>query len=90
MRRRPPIRNVERMSDQLSSAEERFEVERLGFWPTVAEIVMGIAITIGLALLWGLENLRNAFFRLLDRLNLKPWARKGSAFPPGRPRKLKN
>jgi hypothetical protein len=30
---------------------------------------------------------RNAYFRLLDRLNLKPRRRRASAFPPGRPKK---
>lgn len=78
------------MAEQVTSVEERFEVERLGGWRTLVEIINGIAITVGLALLWGLEGLRNTFFRLLDRMNMKPWARRGSAFPPGRPRKLKN
>ena len=65
-------------------------MERLGWRQGLIEVITGIAITVGLALLWGLEGLRNAFFRLLDRMNLKPWARQGSAFPPGRPRKLKS
>ena len=78
------------MSDQVSGAEDRFEVDRLGWRQGLIEVITGIAITVGLALLWGLESLRNAFFGLLDRMNLKSRARRGSAFPPGRPRKLKH
>jgi hypothetical protein len=78
------------MSRQLSRADDRFEVERLGWRQVLVEIIMGIAITVGLALLWTLESVRNTFFGLLDRMNLKPRPRRGSAFPPGRPRKLKN
>jgi hypothetical protein len=78
------------MPEQVSGAEERFEVDRLGWRQGLIEIITGIAITVGLALLWGLERIRNAFFGLLDRMNLKPTGRRGSAFPPGRPRKLKN
>jgi len=78
------------MAEQVSGAEEKFEIERLGWRVALIEIITAIAAAVGLSLLWGLEVLRNAFFGLLDRMNLKPWARKGSAFPPGRPRKLKN
>jgi hypothetical protein len=78
------------MAEQVSGAEEKFAVDRLGRWDATVEIITAIAVTVGLTLLWGLELLRNAFFGLLDRLNLKPRARKGSAFPPGRPRKFKN
>ena len=39
----------------------------------------GIGITLGLYLFWGLEVVRNNFFRLLDRMNIKPHVRKASA-----------
>jgi hypothetical protein len=57
---------------------------RVGFF---IEILNGIGVMLGLALLWFLEGVRNSFFRLLDRMNVKARARKGSAFPPGRPRR---
>jgi hypothetical protein len=50
-------------------------------------ILHGVGVTLGLCLFWGLEAVRNKFFRLLDRMNLKARVRKASAFPPGQPRK---
>jgi hypothetical protein len=40
-----------------------------------------------LCLLWGLEAVRNRYFRLLDHMNIKARARKSSPFPPGQARK---
>jgi hypothetical protein len=76
------------MPDQIQS-EAPLEASRLEGRRLFTEIAYGIAITLGMASLWGLESVRNAFFRLLDRANLKPRPRRASAFPPGRPRKLK-
>jgi hypothetical protein len=78
------------MAEQVPGAEEKFPIDPLGWRGALLEVIKAAAAAVGLSLLWGLENLRNAFFGLLDRMNLKPWTRKGSAFPPGRPRKLKN
>jgi len=64
-----------------------FEIEQLSRLSYLSELVQGIGITLGLGILWGLEMVRNAYFRVLDRLNLKPRRRRASAFPPGRPRK---
>jgi hypothetical protein len=50
-------------------------------------ILHGVGVTLGLFLFWGLEAVRNNFFRLLDRMNIKARVRKASAFPPGQPRK---
>jgi hypothetical protein len=44
---------------------------------------------VGLTLLWGLEIVRDSYFRLLDRLNLRPRPKRASAFPPGQPKKRK-
>ena len=63
------------------------EIEQLSTLSYLSELVQGIGITLGLGILWGLEMVRNAYFRLLDRLNLKPRRRRASAFPPGRPKK---
>ncbi len=63
------------------------EIQRLTAWKLVREVFAGVGIVLGLALLWGLETVRNGYFLLLERLNLRPRARRGSAFPPGRPRK---
>jgi hypothetical protein len=63
------------------------EIEQLSTLSYVSEFFQGIGIALGMGILWGLEIVRNAYFRLLDRLNLKPRHRRSSAFPPGRPRK---
>ena len=63
------------------------EIEQLSRLSYLSELVQGIGITLGLGILWGLEIVRNAYFRLLERLNLKPRRRRASAFPPGRPKK---
>jgi hypothetical protein len=63
------------------------EIEQLSKLSYLSEVVQGIGITLGMGILWGLEIVRNAYFRVLDRLNLKPRRRRASAFPPGRPRK---
>ncbi|MGB9382975.1 MAG: hypothetical protein WCB16_20295 [Candidatus Binatus sp.] len=41
----------------------------------------------GLTLLWGLEIVRDSYFRQLDRLNIRPRHKRASAFPPGEPKK---
>ena len=64
-----------------------FEIEQLSRLSYLSELVQGIGITLGMGILWGLEIVRNAYFRLLERLNLKPRRRRASAFPPGRPKK---
>jgi hypothetical protein len=78
------------MSDQAQNSDAPFAVEQLGWRATLSEIGIGIAITLGLALLWILENVRNAFFGWLDRFGVKERPHRASAFPPGRPRKLKH
>lgn len=77
-----------RMAEQ-TQTDGVLEVSRLEGRRLFTEIAYGIAITLGMASLWALENVRNGFFRFLDRINMKPRPRRASAFPPGRPRKLK-
>jgi hypothetical protein len=72
-----------------SSAPRPLEVEQLPTRDYFRQIMHGIGISSGLALLWVMETFRDLFFRLLDRLHIP--ARKhrhGVAFPPGpqRPR----
>ncbi len=65
-----------------------FEPQRFTTLEFLSQMLQGIGIAIGLAMLWLMETVRNAYFRLLDRMNVKPRrSRKISAFPPGkRPR----
>jgi hypothetical protein len=77
-------------SDQINQSQAPFEVERLSFRDWLFELFTAIGISLGLAILWLCESLRNRFFGLLDRLNVKPRARRARAFPPGSPRKLKS
>jgi len=51
------------------------------------EIARGIGVSAGMALLWGLEIVRDACFRMLNRFNVPARRKRASAFPPGRPRK---
>jgi hypothetical protein len=77
------------MSEQIPNTDAPLEVEPLATRDRVVEVLTALGITVGLGLLWGLENVRDSFFRVLDRMNLKPRPRRASAFPPGRPRQLK-
>jgi hypothetical protein len=62
-------------------------VEELRGMPLVMEVVGGVGRTLGLTLLWGLEIVRDSYFRLLDRFNVRPRHKRASAFPPGQPKK---
>lgn len=75
------------MNEPTQKPAEPLELEQLGARSTALEILKGIGIALGLGLLWMLEAVRDGFFRLLDRVNLRPRSRRASAFPPGRPRR---
>jgi hypothetical protein len=77
------------ISDQVDTAEAPFAVQQLSWQQWAVELITALSITVGLTLLWVCETVRNAYFRLLDRLDFRPHIRRASAFPPGRPRKLK-
>jgi len=69
-------------------APSKLEIERLSVAEYFQEMLLGVARTLGLGLLWGLEVVRDSYFRLLDRMNVRPRRHtRASAFPPGRPRK---
>lgn len=62
--------------------------EALGAVGFFTSVLYGVGVSLGLALLWFMEVVRNIYFRALDRLNIKPRRRAAaSAFPPGQPRK---
>jgi hypothetical protein len=66
------------------------ELEQLGRKDFMFEVVRGTGVMLGLGLLWTLEAVRNAYFGVLDRLNIKARpSRRVSAFPPGSPRRRK-
>lgn len=68
--------------------QEPHKPEALGLRGFLGAVLYGIGVSLGLTLLWVMEVVRNLFFRLLDRLNVKPRRRRSaSAFPPGQPRK---
>jgi hypothetical protein len=62
-------------------------IEPLRGLPLVTEVIGGVGRTLGLTLLWGLEIVRDSYFRILDRLNVRPRHKRASAFPPGQPKK---
>ncbi len=75
----------------METGEEKVEVQvrvlPLSGRELVKEVAGGVGRALGLTLLWGLEVVRDAYFRLLDRLNVRPRHKRASAFPPGQPRK---
>jgi hypothetical protein len=75
----------------MESSEEKprveVRIEPLTGLPLVKEIAGGVGRTLGLTLLWGLEIVRDSYFRMLDRLNVRPRHKRASAFPPGQPKK---
>jgi hypothetical protein len=75
------------MPDDVEKNEVRPGYDELRTPSLVKEVFTGIGIASGLALLWAFEAMRDRYFRLLDRMNVRPWSHRGSAFPAGRPRK---
>jgi hypothetical protein len=78
----------------MESGEEKaraeVEIERLGGRRLIQEIGGAVGRALGLTLFWGLEIVRDSYFRLLDRLNVRPRRkRRASAFPPGQPKRRK-
>jgi len=68
-------------------ARAQIRIEPLRGLPLVKEIAGGVGRALGLTLLWGLEIVRDSYFRLLDRLNVRPRRKRASAFPPGQPKR---
>ncbi|MGA7870552.1 MAG: hypothetical protein WCA22_06605 [Candidatus Binatus sp.] len=75
----------------MEATEEKARVEvriqPLRGFELFKEVAGGVGRTLGLTLLWGLEIVRDSYFRLLDRLNVRPRHKRASAFPPGQPKK---
>jgi hypothetical protein len=79
---------VDPVQEQARVWQEPHMPEALGVVGFLASVLYGIGVSLGLALLWFMEVVRNIYFRALDRLNIKPRrTRSASAFPPGQPRK---
>jgi hypothetical protein len=80
--------NLNAMADQETSAiapatEPGLEVEQLARPDYFHQVLVGVGISSGLALLWVMETGRNGFFWLLEKLHIPaPKKRHGSAFPP--------
>lgn len=66
---------------------DKIDHERLPPGNFLKEVGRGVGVLFGLGLLWGLEIVRNAYFRALDKIGVKPRTRRSSAFPPGQPKK---
>ncbi len=78
------------MEENSEQKQLPFEIEQLGVKGYFLELIHGIGVMLGLGLLWGLEGVRNFWFRTLDHLNIKSRPnRRASAFPPGSPRRRK-
>ena len=68
-----------------SSYRPANEVEQLTGRDHLYQIMCGVGISSGLALLWAMETVRNCVFRLLNALKIpaRPHKR-GTAFPAGK------
>lgn len=75
------------MQEPKPTEELKITPEPIGKAEFIFDVIQAVAVMFGLALLWLLEVIRNIFFRVLDRLNIKSDPRRASAFPPGRPKK---
>lgn len=75
------------MGTSEEKARVEVSIEPLRGSVLVKEIVGAVGRALGLTLLWGLEIVRDSYFRVLDRLNVRPPRKRASAFPPGRPKK---
>ena len=65
------------------------EVEQLPRSDFFYQILCGVGIASGLALLWTMESVRDVIFRGLNLLRIPPRRRRrGTAFPAGQARKL--
>jgi hypothetical protein len=79
---------AETIQEEARISQEPYVPEALGMGGFFGSVLYGIGVSLGLALLWFMEVVRNVYFRALDRLNVKPRRRRNaSAFPPGQPRK---
>lgn len=72
-----------------NKARVEVQIQPLRGLRLVGEVAGGVGRALGLTLLWGLEIVRDSYFRLLDRLNVRPRRKRASAFPPGQPKKRK-
>jgi len=72
------------MPDDKTDLDLQLEKDRLTKTDFLLQVIRGVAVTLGLTLLWSMEAVRDRFFRLLDRWHVPSirW-RKASAFPPG-------
>ncbi len=62
--------------------------EKLAPTTFIVDVLQGLGVMLGLALLWLFESIRNVIFRVLDRFNIKARGpRRLSAFPPGTPKR---
>jgi hypothetical protein len=75
------------METTQEKARVEVNIEPLSGLPLILEVAGGVGRTLGLTLLWGLEIVRDSYFRQLDRLNIRPRHKRASAFPPGQPKK---
>jgi hypothetical protein len=75
------------METTQEKARVEVSIEPLRGLRLIREVAGGVGRALGLTLLWGLEIVRDSYFRLLDRLNIRPRHKRASAFPPGQPKK---
>jgi hypothetical protein len=75
------------MENSEEKARVEVQIEQLRGLRLAQEIAGGVGRALGLTLFWGLEIIRDSYFRVLDRLNVRPGRKRASAFPPGQPKR---
>jgi hypothetical protein len=71
---------------QIQNPEPTLKIPQLRGFAFVLEILRAIGSLAGMSILWGLEIIRDKFFSVLERWNVRPRRKHASAFPPGRPK----
>lgn len=78
---------MEETSEQHDLKQLLADAEQLTTMGFISEMLQGIGKMLGLGLLWSLEEVRNVYFRALDRMKVRARRKPASAFPPGSPKR---
>ena len=80
------FKSVEQRQEKVDGSSSLIVERQMAPREHFVQMMNGVGIASGMLLLWVMELFRNGYFRILDRLNVKPRKRRASAFPPGAPR----
>ena len=82
-----PFSLMSQMQETPEQKQLLSDAEQLSTRDFISELLQGLGKMAGLGLLWSLEEVRNVYFRALDRMKVKARPKRASAFPPGSPKR---